>query len=270
MDALLAEPFTMLAAAAGATFVTGLAGSPHCALMCGPLACAGGGAPRGDRAALRARLRAAAGWHLGRMGAYATVGAALGALGRGALAMLQAPPARALPWVMAAGLVLSAFEVGRRLPALPGAARVSLALARLGAAVSPGRRALLRGAATPFLPCGLLYGAFVVAAGAGSAAAGAIIMLTFALGAVPALVFVQANARWLAARPRAGRLVRRLVPLAAAAVVVWRALVAPSGTGAPACHGGGAHAAAARTGAATHTLAEKRAAPASRTGAVLR
>jgi sulfite exporter TauE/SafE len=218
----------LVATAAGATFLTGLAGSPHCALMCGPLACAG---LAGDA---RARRHAAAAWHGGRAASYAALGAGLGALGHGALALLQAPVARTLPWIMAAGLVASALEVGRRLPPLPGLGRLPLLLARLGAAVPPLPRAALRGAATPFLPCGLLYGAFIVAMGAGSALAGGALMLAFALGAVPALAFVQENAGRLAARPRARRLLQRLLPLVAASVMVWRALSASGG--APACH----------------------------------
>jgi len=218
----------LVATAAGATFLTALAASPHCALMCGPLACAG---ITGDP---RTRHRAAAAWHAGRAFAYTALGALLGALGHRGLALAQAPVARALPWLMAAGLVLSAFEVGRRLPALPGLARLPGLFARLGAAVPPLSRAALRGAATPFLPCGLLYGGFVVALGAGSAGAGGAVMLAFALGAVPALVFVQANAGRLAARPRTRLVARRLLPLVGAAVLIWRAL---GTTGvAPPCH----------------------------------
>jgi sulfite exporter TauE/SafE len=213
--------------AAGATFLTGLAGSPHCALMCGPLACAG---LTGDAGA---RRRATAAWQAGRLGAYAGLGALLGALGHGALAFVHAPVARALPWIMAAGLVVSALEVGRRLPAVPGLGRLPFLFARLGATVSALPRAALRGAATPFLPCGLLYGAFVVATGAGSALAGAAVMLAFAFGAVPALALLQVNVRRLP-QGRGAELARRLLPLLAAAVIVWRALSAGGVT--PACH----------------------------------
>jgi sulfite exporter TauE/SafE len=136
---------------------------------------------------------------------------------------------------MAAGLVVSALELGRRLPALPGLARIPLLFLRLGGAVPPLPRAALRGAATPFLPCGLLYGAFVIAIGAGSAAAGLAVMAAFALGAIPALALVQANARWLAAPTRGAAVARRLLPLVAAAILVWRALGAASGAP-PACH----------------------------------
>jgi sulfite exporter TauE/SafE len=222
------DSIAALAAAAGATFLTGLVGSGHCALMCGPLACSDLADPR-----RRARRRAALAWQAGRAGAYTVAGAGLGAAGATALALLRAPAARALPWVIAAGLVVSALEIGRRLPALPGLRRIPRALARLGAPLPATARAALRGAATPFLPCGLIYGAFVVAAGSGSAVAGAAAMAAFALGGVPALALAQAGGRRLAAHPRAGRVLRVAVPLAGAAVVVWRALAAAGGH---ACH----------------------------------
>ena len=218
----------LVGAAAGASFLTGLGGSGHCAVMCGPLACVGVGAGRPGR------WRAALSWQAGRIAAYGLVGLALGGLGRGGLAVARAPLARALPWIMVAGLVLSALEVTRRLPALPGLARVPRLVARLGARFSPETRAAIRGAATPFLPCGLLYGAFVVALGTGAPLAGAAVMLAFSLGALPALLLVQAGARRLAPAGTAGPIVRRAVPLLAAAVVAWRAI--GSAGGPPRCH----------------------------------
>ncbi len=219
----------LIGAAAGASFLTGLGGSGHCALMCGPLACLG---LDGDR---RTRRRAALAWQAGRIGMYAAVGALLGTLGHAGVALTRAPIARALPWLMAAGLVLSACEVGRRLPALPGLARIPRAMGRLAARLSPVARGALRGAATPFLPCGLLYGAFVVAVGAGAAAGGAVIMIAFALGAIPALALLQLGAPRFADHQTAGRVARRVLPLVAAAVIVWRAVHA-RGAGAPHCH----------------------------------
>jgi len=214
----------LVGAAAGASFLTGLGGSGHCAVMCGPLACVGlARDPRARRAALA--------WQLARVGSYTFVGALLGALGRGGLLLARAPLARALPWVMVAGLALSAVEVGRRLPALPGLSRLARLLTGWGSRLSSTTRATLRGAATPFLPCGLLYGAFVVAIGTGSILAGAAVMFAFALGALPALALVQIGAPRLMARGAAGPVFRRVIPLLAATLVAWRALGA-----APHCH----------------------------------
>jgi len=220
-----------VAAGAAGALMAGLTGSGHCALMCGPLACAGlaGGA--------RDRRRAAWAWQLGRVVAYTAVGAALGAAGRGVAAAIAAPAVRLLPWLMAAGLLFAGLEVGRRLPRLPLAARIPRALAKFGERFTPTGRAALRGAATPFLPCGLLYGAFIMALAGGGVAGGALIMLAFSLGAIPALAFVQANLARLQRHPRAHALARRAVPLAAAAVLIWRTVAAGSGgAGPPHCH----------------------------------
>jgi sulfite exporter TauE/SafE len=53
-----------------------------------------------------------------------------------------------------------------------------------------GWRGYALGVALGFIPCGLLYGALAAAAGSGSALAGALAMIAFALGTVPALFAV--------------------------------------------------------------------------------
>lgn len=223
---------------AAAALATGLFGSGHCALMCGPLACAGL-TPSGAQDEGRGRWRSAWAWQLGRLAGYAAVGAALGGFGRAVVGTLVGSGARAVPWIMAAGLVLSALGVGAKVRRAPVLAQIPRRLARAGARISPARRAALRGLATPFLPCGLLYGAFLMAAGAASVAGGALVMTAFGLGSVPALALVQAlvpgGAARLAAHPRAAAVARRAIPLLAALVLVWRAVAA--GPGAPPhCH----------------------------------
>jgi sulfite exporter TauE/SafE len=216
-------------AGAGTALIAGLTGSGHCALMCGPLACAPVGVSP------RQRRRSSWAWHAGRLAAYASVGALLGSLGDGATSLLAGPVRRYLPWLMALGLIVMALQVGKRLPPIPGVARIPCALLKWGERFSPPLRAALRGAATPFLPCGLLYGAMVIAVAAGHGAGGALVMAAFALATTPALALVQAQAARLAAvHPRARAWVQRGVPLVAAAALIWRALAA--GSGAPHCH----------------------------------
>lgn len=179
--------------------------------------------------------RVIAGWHAGRLLAYVVVGAALGIAGQGLAGVLRGPVARALPWLMVAGFAGTAFELGRRLRPLPGIAAVARAVARLGARLPGAARAVALGAATPLLPCGLLYGLFVAAIGAGTAAGGATVMGLFGLGGVPALAGVQLGRAWTGRHPRAELWLRRAVPLAAAVVIAWRALAAPA-SGAMPCH----------------------------------
>lgn len=210
-----------------AALTAGVLGSGHCAVMCGPLACVSLDRDPGQRA------RRARAWQAGRLLAYASLGAVLGTFGRGVARALASTAGAALPWIMVAGLALMAFEVGKRARRLPGLARISRALFGIGEKLTPIGGAAVRGAATAFLPCGLLYGAFIMAVGAGSAGGGALTMVAFGAGGVPALAFVQTQSRRLANHPRAQQAARRLIPLVAAALIVWRTLATHAGH---ACH----------------------------------
>ncbi|MCG5055369.1 MAG: sulfite exporter TauE/SafE family protein [Myxococcales bacterium] len=215
--------------AAGAALVAGFGASGHCALMCGPLACGG---PTLDRAS---RVRAAVAWNAGRLLGYGLVGALLGALGRGAAGFVSARIAPVLPWLMAVGLVVAAFDLGRRVRLPAFLAQAAHVVHRSGARFSPLVRRLIAGAATPLLPCGVLWGGYLAALGAGSFAGGFVMMVAFALGGVPALAAVQAQAGWLSRWPRAEAWGRKVVPLFAAGFLVWRALHAGGPPGAS-CH----------------------------------
>jgi|APLak6261675434_1056106.scaffolds.fasta_scaffold03895_2 hypothetical protein len=212
------EPLLAWAGAASA-LVAGVTGSLHCALMCGPLACAG--LPRGE-----GRWQAAVSWHLGRVTAYTFVGLLLGALGRTVSQTLVVSVQPVLPWVMAAGLIITAFDLARHVKPIPGVAKLSTALVRTGAKLAPTTRTFLLGAATPFLPCGLLYGLFLAAIATGSPWGGAAVLGAFSLGALPALSAVQLGAKRLTVSPRVALVARRVVPLVAAAVLIARALMA--------------------------------------------
>ncbi len=221
------EPMLATAGALSA-LVAGLTGSLHCALMCGPLACASLGARGSERRA------AAIAWHIGRVVAYTFVGLLLGALGRGVSVGLRLSVTPVLPWLMAAGLVITALDLGRHARPLPGVASISRALVRLGARLQPTTRSFLLGAATPFLPCGLLYGLFLAAIATGTAWGGAAVMGAFSLGAIPALATLQLGAHRLTLSPRLVNVARRVVPLAAAAVLIVRTLTANPEV--PRCH----------------------------------
>jgi uncharacterized protein len=187
-----------------AAFAAGLTGSLHCALMCGPLACAplprAGGA---GRASALVRLAPAADWPPTASSARRWGSPARG--WRSGLARYVQP---VLPWLMVAGFVASAFEFGRRLPVSRRARRRGAPPGALGRARLAVRRApSALGAATPLLPCGLLWGIFLVAIGAGSAVGrGGAIMVAFGLGSTPGLAAVQLGAAWSGRWPRAERM----------------------------------------------------------------
>lgn len=212
---------SLMLASAGAlsALVAGVTGSLHCALMCGPLACAGLPATGPER------RRAAVGWHLGRIIAYSFVGLLLGALGRGVSQALMVSVQPVLPWVMAAGLVITALDLAKHARPIPGVAAISRALARAGARMDPITRSFLLGAATPFLPCGLLYGLFLAAIATGTPWGGAAVLGAFSLGALPALGAVQLGTGQFARSRRATLVARRVVPLIAALVLIARALM---------------------------------------------
>lgn len=218
----------LLLAAVGGAFVTGLTGSVHCLMMCGPLACAA--VPRGTTGGGPGAVRTATLAYQGaRIASYAAVGGLLGALGGGVALALSVSIRPYLPWVMAAALLASVFQLGKRLRPLPGLSKLIAAITRAGAKFSVGVRAGVIGGVTPLLPCGLLYGVFAAALSSSSAAAGMAVMGAFALGALPALVAAQLGLsrvnfqnRWL------DFTLRRAVPLAAAFTLMYRSLTVTS------------------------------------------
>jgi hypothetical protein len=215
----------LMVAGATSAAVAGATGSLHCALMCGPLACASLG--NGPRASLIT-------WHLGRTLAYTAVGSIIGALGHTLSGFITVSLEPWLTGLMALGLVITALDLARRVPPIPGLGRLSRALARLSMGRGPFVRSFLLGAATPFLPCGLLAGIFLAALATDSSLGGAAVLGAFSLGAIPALVAVQLGARSLDRWPTPALILRRVVPLVAAMVLIVRAVLA-SQQG-PACH----------------------------------
>jgi sulfite exporter TauE/SafE len=220
----------LLLPAGVAALAAGLTGSLHCLLMCGPLACAAATGTSGKQ------LRPVVAWHGGRLIAYALVGMLLGGLGSGLARTLSVSLQPVLPWMLALSLVATAFEVGKRFPAIPGVAKLSSAIVRASARWTPTKRAFAMGAATPFLPCGLLYGVFLSAAALGSGPGGGLVLAMFAFGGIPALLSAQVGSKLLARFHTNAFLLRRGVPLVAAAILVWRALATKASGGTASCH----------------------------------
>ena len=158
----------------------GLAGGPYCIAICGA-ACAGIGQAAAPRSALAIGL-----FQLGRLIGYSALGAFAAATMQG-LGWLTVQSAALRPlWTM---VHVAAIALGLMLLILArqpvwldqGArrvwARVRGVMARAGLAAPLGM-----GVAWALLPCGLLYSAVMVAALAGTAPAGAMVMALFALG----------------------------------------------------------------------------------------
>lgn len=247
-------------AAAGAAFVYGFVGSLHCAAMCGPLCCAflaprssapGTCLTQGDTwgegrpvAARRDAFSAALAYSTTRVLAYGAlggvaglVGSASGALGSRAGVILSSRTALvafavllvlvALPWGGLTRRLLGGWALG---------ARVASRLSSFLLGIPRAARGAFLGLATPFLPCGFLYGALAGAVSAGSIVGGLVVMLAFALGTVPVLVFLVVGAGTLAGAisSRSARQLQQVVALLAAAFFLHAAYAAaPSPPGSP-------------------------------------
>jgi sulfite exporter TauE/SafE len=178
-------PFSVLSAS--------LLSSPHCVLMCGPLAA---NFASGDKVSDK-RLWS---YQLGRGVSYTLLGLLAGAFGREILSLFQAPAAAAtgLLLIGASLLVLGwrswkgeGFQI--RPPALVRRFGGNLLKQLRFAKLPPNLTAGISGLFTVFLPCGHLYAFALGAMAMGSPVGGAAFMLAFWLGTVPALGF---GVRW--------------------------------------------------------------------------
>lgn len=175
----------------GGLFVAGLATSLHCAGMCGLLTCGLGIAGRGPA------LASIGVYHFARLTGYGIAGALVGFVG-GKFGLAWDPAGVPwLPFLLVAFLVAIVLGADRRLAALPGLGKVTLAIRVKTLKFPPLARAAIVGVATPLLPCGPLYAILALALAGGSALRGAETMLAFGLGAIPAIWTVQVSSAWM-------------------------------------------------------------------------
>ena len=221
-----------------------LVGSLHCAGMCGGFvafyAGAGGRRPGLGHAA----------YNLGRLAAYATLGALAGVLGA-ALDLAAAPAGFERGAALLAGALIALWgtrtlleTAGVRVARIEPPAALRGAVVRGVAAVAvepPVTRALVIGLLTGLLPCGWLYAFIVTAAGTGDPLRGAGLMAVFWLGTLPVMaglgVAVQALAgslrRWVPAVCAVAMIVVGLLAVAGRARAPERHAIQHSEAGAP-------------------------------------
>lgn len=179
--------------------------------MCGPLACIA--TARRSPVAGVARVAPHLAYHLGRLVAYATLGAVAGAIGArlddlGALAGVSRVAAivtGTLMVVWALSEILALY--GMRVPLLgasPEWAKRFLGRAILALrAESQAARAGVIGLLTSLLPCGWLWAFVLAAGGTGDTLPGMAVMTAFWAGTVPVLLGIGVGVQQLLAR--AGR-----------------------------------------------------------------
>ncbi|WP_291844639.1 sulfite exporter TauE/SafE family protein [Maricaulis sp.] len=219
-------------------FLAGFASSLHCVGMCGGIAASltmtlSPSAGKADR--IRTLLLA----QLGRVAAYIAAGAVLAALGSQVYFEFDRAAAHlVLRWAGALVLVYIGLSVAGWAPSLAGLDRAGAAFqsfvsARLGHrlhAASP----VLAGLVWGLLPCGMVYATLFYALLSGSVVSGALIMLGFGLGTLPAVTAAAFGVTQFLALARTPRL-RWGVGLAivvlgfASAAVPWRTIAALCG-----------------------------------------
>jgi sulfite exporter TauE/SafE len=178
-----------------AAFAAGAAGSVHCLAMCGGLSGALGMRARRNGATVAKASLHALTYQAGRILSYCAAGALVGGFG-GLLEAAFDFNRLSLIVRFLAGAVLVIAAIGVLFKWRP-LARVELLGGRLWSRVAPLARAiptaglrgsLLLGMIWGWLPCGLIYSMLLVAALAGGAWQGAVTMLGFGLGTVPAVL----------------------------------------------------------------------------------
>lgn len=182
-----------------AALVAGFVTSLHCMGMCGPLACAVLSTNGEEK---NSKLVTFGGYHLGKLLSYMILGTLAGAIGSRFVSGTTALPAQVLTWSMVVFFLLLALGLDRVALRLPVVGKLSRTFMKRAYQVRGSIRGLALGLATPFIPCGPLYLMFWVAALAGSASDGAIMMLMFSLGTMPGLLAAQLG--WSFATMRLG------------------------------------------------------------------
>jgi hypothetical protein len=225
-------------------WLVGVLGGVHCLAMCGGFMAAisvrDGKAIGGAVALLPARVivRRQLDYHAGRLGAYALLGAALGAAGAVALRAADFMSIQRALYVVANGfLLLLASGLVTRSASLQGLQRVG---ARAFGAALPMLQPIVQrpgtmgrvglGIVWGFVPCALVYSTLPLALFAGGAWEGAAVMLAFGLGTLPNLMAT--NLLIARTRPLLGRATWRIAAavllVGFAAVGIYRALYDPN------------------------------------------
>jgi hypothetical protein len=238
------EALTTLAAA----WALGAMGSVHCIGMCGGIAGALSVALPPEQRTRSTLWTHQLGYAIGRVASYGVAGAFAGSAGLLLVDLLGPRGSLALRCVAAALLLMLGLQLG-------GWWRGLDALERLGAAVwrwiaptvdaSARGRSLLHaigvGAAWGWLPCGLVYSTLAWAAAGADPIRGALIMVAFGLGTVPA-VSIAGVAAASATRRLQTLTSRRVAGALIMSLAIWTAVAAGAHRGVsdtPACHDGG-------------------------------
>lgn len=213
-------------------FVVGVLGAVHCVGMCGGIA--GMLSIGTEKLSVRMRLLRTFAYNTGRITSYAAAGAIAGVAGQTMGGLLPHGTARPLAMSISAvfAVLLALYLMGwggtlLRLERFGG--RLWQYLKPAGQRFIPARslkQAFGLGLVWGWLPCGLVYTAVAWALVSGSPARGALLMLGFGLGTLPALVGMGMAGSWILAwrdRPLV-RYTAGVVLVGFAASALWHGL----------------------------------------------
>lgn len=206
-------------------FLIGLAGSMHCAGMCGPIALA---LPSSEHTTRSHYLFGRLAYQFGRIMTYAVLGAIVG-LGTGAVAL--AGYERIISIVAGSMMVIAATmqllwhrSIVPNGPILRLTAPVRSTLGQLLKRRSIGAMFGL-GAVNGLLPCGLVLAAIFGSAATTSPVDGAIFMSFFGLGTLPVMSVLSMGGGWLTSKLKGRyRLAMPLIALMLGSVIVLRGM----------------------------------------------
>ncbi len=193
-----------------AAFITGFLGSAHCFGMCGGIS--GLFAVNASVSSLRTQVPKAIMYNLGRILSYAILGGAVALLGKTTVALI---PTIAAPVRLASGILI--ILVGLQLAfGWRILAPLESAGAKLWDRIAPTAKGLVPvetvtqalglGIIWGWLPCGLVYSVLLLAATTTDILSGALVMVTFGLGTMPAMLATGLSASKLAQFMRGKRL----------------------------------------------------------------
>jgi len=192
--------------ALGAALLAGLLGSAHCVGMCSGIS--GMFAIHTQQASIRKRLPLAIAYNTGRICSYAVLGLIVAALGSSAVAAI---PELAGPVRLVGGLiiVLVGLQIAFNWRLLKPLERIGATIWSQISPLAQGLvpvtnlpRALGLGLLWGWLPCGLVYSILLIAAASSNTTNGALIMVAFGAGTMPAMLMTGLGTAQLASMMR--------------------------------------------------------------------
>ncbi|MEW6143578.1 MAG: sulfite exporter TauE/SafE family protein [Thermodesulfobacteriota bacterium] len=163
-------------------FIASLAGSSHCAVMCGPLA-----------VTVHSRLGYLPLYHLGRLASYLSLGVLAGLLGEKFLSSNYPFISRVSLILLSLFLIYAGYNIarGKHLELVPGRLVTSLLTvpARFALTQKKPLASLTLGLVNGFVPCGWVYIFVIGAVAVKNPLYGGLMLFIFWLGTIPALSF---------------------------------------------------------------------------------